>query len=545
MSLGASSTGEEADKGRPDHVFGLVGPTGTNLDVVERMIRESLSSVGYSTEVIRLSAELELIPGLAEVFSAGDTEQRLTNLMTAGTKLCEVTKKGDAVVALALGRMQSLRRQTPSALGDPDKLEPPQSESKVYLLRGLKRPEEVETLRGIYGPWFVLFGASTPQAARIEDLAAQIRVRSPLDERAKRVNRAYELIETDRNEVAKNQWGQNVGETFPLADVFLDASSTDQLNDSVCRFIELLFGNRFHTPSRHEQAMCHAQVAAYRSASLSRQVGAAITSPNGSLVATGMNEVPRSGGGPYWEGDPTSDKRDHALPEGMDPSVSYRDEILTDLLSRLNNEYLTDEMKSAFATDPVATVRRLWDSTLSHARLRDITEFQRAVHAEMMALATGGLSDKTKGSYLYCTTFPCHVCARMIVASGVDRVYYIDPYPKSLVRDMYSDSISLDDSEDLDHTSDESRVRFLPFSGIAPRRYFDVFSLSPGERRSSDGSVVDWQRGKRTSRFGVGSPRLFDPPTAQIALNERDFLDQLDPLIRAHFPPTHNYKEAT
>lgn len=83
-------------------------------------------------------------------------------------------------------------------------------------------------------------------------------------------------------------------------------------------------------------------------------------------------------------------------------------------------------------------------------------DYIRAVHAEMAALtdaARHGVS--TKGCVLYTTTFPCHDCAKHIVASGIQRVVYVEPYPKSLVQEFYSDSITADSGNEC-----AGKVRF-------------------------------------------------------------------------------------
>lgn len=88
------------------------------------------------------------------------------------------------------------------------------------------------------------------------------------------------------------------------------------------------------------------------------------------------------------------------------------------------------------------------------------------------------------GSTMYVTTFPCHNCARHIIASGVARVVYIEPYPKSLAIDLHEDAIhDLTFSENQASTG--KRVRFEPFEGVGPARYFPVFLM--GEERKEKG----------------------------------------------------------
>jgi hypothetical protein len=66
-------------------------------------------------------------------------------------------------------------------------------------------------------------------------------------------------------------------------------------------------------------------------------------------------------------------------------------------------------------------------------------------------------------------------------------------YPKSLAAELHGDAIAVDQAT-------EGRVCFLPFTGIAARRYFDLFSLqgSSGRRvRRKDADGVHkaiWER---------------------------------------------------
>lgn len=87
------------------------------------------------------------------------------------------------------------------------------------------------------------------------------------------------------------------------------------------------------------------------------------------------------------------------------------------------------------------------------------------------------------GSILYTTTFPCHNCARHIVAAGVETVFYVEPYSKSLALDLHSDAITLKDDV-------AGKVRFLQYEGFAPRTSLRLFS-SAGRERKKDGKFVE------------------------------------------------------
>ena len=79
------------------------------------------------------------------------------------------------------------------------------------------------------------------------------------------------------------------------------------------------------------------------------------------------------------------------------------------------------------------------------------------------------------------------------------RARNVEPYPKSKAFALHSDSIALDDPKAI------GRVRFVPFAGIAARRFFDLFSmrLSAGlemKRKQPDGTVIKWDRARATPR---------------------------------------------
>jgi cytidine deaminase len=98
------------------------------------------------------------------------------------------------------------------------------------------------------------------------------------------------------------------------------------------------------------------------------------------------------------------------------------------------------------------------------------------VHAEMAAICDAALRGvKIKDATLYCTTFPCHLCARLIIASGISRVLYIEPYPKSRAKQLYRRAIQVDH----DRESDKDAVRFEAFVGVAPSRFLDFFDMVP------------------------------------------------------------------
>lgn len=105
----------------------------------------------------------------------------------------------------------------------------------------------------------------------------------------------------------------------------------------------------------------------------------------------------------------------------------------------------------------------------------DALEYGRIVHAEMSALTDAArLELSVKDATLYCTTFPCHMCAKHVVGAGLATVVFLEPYPKSLALDLHTDAIQVETGERGKYQAYPS-VRFEHFFGITPRRYRELF----------------------------------------------------------------------
>jgi len=91
----------------------------------------------------------------------------------------------------------------------------------------------------------------------------------------------------------------------------------------------------------------------------------------------------------------------------------------------------------------------------------------------------------TKDTILYCTTYPCHNCARHLVTAGVKRVYFVEPFTKSHAISLHSDSIS---QSDANVDGIQNKMEVLPFLGVGPRMYEDHF-VKKGELKDESGNV--------------------------------------------------------
>jgi deoxycytidylate deaminase len=362
-------------------------------------------------------------------------------------------------------------------------------------LHSLKRPEEVKALRRIYGRAFHLIAAFASRDIRVTTFAARISESRHDFDQDKYRKVAEALIKRDEMDVTK-QFGQDVRDTFPISDVFIDATRRSSVANEIGRFIDLIFGKPFETPTPDELGMYFALAAALRSADLSRQVGAVIMGKPGEIISIGCNDVPKPSGGHYWKGD-ANDARDFVL--GYDPSTKIKIEMVSEILHilRANNWLASQKTENDVETLVQSAIfGGEDDAILKDAQLMNVLEFGRVVHAEMSAItdaARRGLS--VQDATLYCTTFPCHICARHIISSGIKRVVYIEPYPKSMAQRLYPEAIPLEGQR-----ATKEQVKFEPFLGVSPGRYTDLFEMA-GPRKHRDGTAVVWKRATAEPRL--------------------------------------------
>lgn len=463
----------------PEIVVGIVAPIGTPLDYFKRHLSRSLKSKNIDTLVIKLS-EFAAKAMNQEAPASESRYQRYSRLMSAGNQLRRRSGYDDILPLFAAAQLQASR---PTA-------DPRHIAATAIIVDQLKRPEEVFRLRRIYSDNFLLIGLYCPKDVR----------KKHLEHAGVDPEEAEELISRDEDDAAKH--GQRVADTYHLADFFLevtgnvgDNAESARLQRALERFWSLVFGSKIETPSRGEYGMYLAHAASLRSSSLARQVGAVIVSEHSEVISVGANDIPCFPGGLYW-GDETNlsgkprDARDHTL--GFDESDRMKLEILKEILPVFFPEW-TDKSESERSKALGESLARL-----KGTRVTSLTEFARAVHAEMEAISSAArLGVSVRGATLYTTTFPCHNCAKHIVASGIKRVVYIEPYPKSRALQMYGDSIFAVGESDASQR--DMKVTFEPFVGVSPRRFADLFGRHSHEGRQWEyknkdtGDLVDEQ----------------------------------------------------
>ena len=440
-------------------IIGIISPIGTDTRDVIYHITEHLKTINYKTEVINISSDV------ISQFKGNDTTfateyERIKAYIDLGNSARNNAKDNSILMKGAASIIYSERE------GD----EPAPKSRTAYIIKSIKHPDEISFLRKVYGVGFYLIGVTSTLDNRLKYLTLEKNI--PKD-------KANELLDRDANENIGH--GQHTQDAFQESDYFiLEGDSKEELKNSVYRFIDLLFGSPFITPCFDEYAMFMAYAASLRSADLSRQIGAVIAKDN-EILASGVNDCPKFGGGLYWpilnENNAYIDEeqgRDYKC--GNDPNKMEQQKIIENILEELGLE-----KKPEFI------------DKIKKAGISSLTEYGRVVHGEMEAILMCSRNNiSCKGASLYVTTFPCHNCAKHIIAAGISTVTYIEPYPKSKALVFHKHEITEKSSEA------KEKVLFKPFVGVGPHRYSDLFSINSimwGKRvrKDSTGQAVKWK----------------------------------------------------
>jgi hypothetical protein len=235
----------------PELFFAIVSPVGADIETVCSGLERVLSRFGYTLHTIRVIAELKRIESYLENESEL-LDKQLENRMNEGDRFRKESGRDDALALLALDNVRRFRKK--------EDLET--VPRQAYLFRSLKRPEEVNALRRIYGSNLVVLGVHSGRDNRIENLAERIAHSRSSAQRDNFRDKAESLIIRDESDETKEH-GQQLRKAFPLADFFLDSSNAQAIDAEIERFLNLLFGKPVVTPTKDELGMAHAYIAAY------------------------------------------------------------------------------------------------------------------------------------------------------------------------------------------------------------------------------------------------------------------------------------------
>ena len=414
----------------PEIFIGIASPVGTDVSTTIKDLTEFFEEKEYSVHHIKIS---EILKDIAELLGYGELKEspkneRINSYIDFGNYL-RGSLGNDYLSAISIANIISKRIQSEIKSG---------YERNVYIINQLKTEEELKLLRETYSSLFFQISIYSARDVRVDNLSKAISHDLKKADRTPYRSIAEKLVERDEDE-ADIDSGQKVGKIFQQADIVLNA---DQVGDhagiksQVKRFVNLLFGSNSYSPNRVEYGMFVAFSAALRSLDLSRQVGAAIFRNTGEIISLGSNEVPKAGGGTYWADD-LHDAREYRLK--IDSNDERKSELLNEILEILYGE-----------NSVISPQKR---EELESSQMMDALEYGRIVHAEMCAI-------------------------------------FLEPYPKSLTSHLHSDSVKIEGSP-RGRYEQYPAVEYIPFLGITPRRYRELFSR---KKRKNNGEFLEYQR---------------------------------------------------
>ncbi|TPM33747.1 dCMP deaminase [Mesorhizobium sp. B2-2-2] len=477
----ATKTFSRADNKFSEVVLGIVSPVGTDLAKTIDALSGSFSAKGYKVYHIKVSNTIRDMAGAAGYAGLDSTTRfkKVSSYISYGNLLRE--NFGNAFLSAMVIAQIAHHRINKSG-------EDKSFSSKVYIVDQLKTVEELDLLREVYGSAFFQISVYSARDVRVDNLSKIMAHDVKRGDRNPFRKDAEALVVRDEDESDVPN-GQKVGKIFQLADVVINADKIDENNSvqkQIERFTELLFGSNSYSPNRLEYGMFVAYAAALRSLDLSRQVGAAIFRETGEIAALGTNEVPKAGGGTYWTDD-KFDAREFKLE--VDSNDGRKEELMNEVVEIL--------------LGPNPNIGETKRKLLEKSQFMDALEYGRIIHAEMSALSDAArLGISVNGGTLYCTTFPCHMCSKHVVAAGIRKVVFLEPYPKSLTADLHSDSVKIEGSSRGIYDPFPA-VEYIPFFGITPRRYRELFTRA---KRKKGGKFEEFQGGEPQPIFATLAP---------------------------------------
>jgi deoxycytidylate deaminase len=452
-------------------IIALVGPVGSGCTTCAKILGTTLSAVFGYEDVVHHKISNLIVDNATAVGGACDNTlvgtERVRRLQDIGNDLRQKYQT-DYLAAKAIEKIAEHRLTKGGYKKAANDSLVPEPRRCAFIIDSLKHPAELALLRQVYGDMLWVFGVFAPEEVRRDRL-----------QNRKRWDKSQlsELFERD----SKQEWnyGQGVRDTFHQADFFIrnDGENDEAVTKTIERHLRVIFGEPVITPTRDESAMYAAHAAATMSACMSRQVGAAILAPGGELLGVGWNDVPKFGGGLYVAEDGTLDNRCYKWGGRVCHNDERKDLLYKDIFQELADANLL--------RDGISLLQAI--EALKKTDVKQLIEYSRAVHAEMDALIAVARAGKQglDGATLYCTTFPCHSCARHLLAAGVESVIYIEPYPKSLALELHRDAASANAKE-------HGKMMVLQqYEGVSPRNLLRLFKQGEPVRKVG-GKLVDF-----------------------------------------------------
>ncbi len=334
--------------------------------------------------------------------------------------------------------------------------------SMDIVVDGIRNPGEMVFLRDKFPHFFV------------------ISVFASFSTRWKRSQKAYEGNEwsfrrDDERDSGESEpsHGQKVQLCVDRSDIsisndiqFDQPSIKEELQNRLGEYVHLMKEPAWRGSHPWELNMAQAYDASLASTCCKRKVGAVVVKEEADVgdhrqrnyvIATGYNEVPLNIKSCADRGGRNN------------PEYCYKDEKIKEVIRRDYQKCPKCGTEIKFEenfTLPIICSNPECDARIGKdfipGRMLDICP---AVHAEESAILQASKFGGTQidGSVLYTTTFPCPLCAKMIVQAGIIKCYFVEPYPQ----------------DDAIKALDEGGITAQLFEGVKGRAYHRLFEHLP------------------------------------------------------------------
>lgn len=312
----------------------------------------------------------------------------------------------------------------------------------IYIIDSLRNPFEIIYLKSKI-PSFYLFSINMNSELRNAKL-----------KKAGLYERAIKEIDEELNDsqgFVHTYTSIDISKCIELSDIFIDLNLDDDnlFSSYFCQletYLALLLHPGLIPPTQKERIMQIALAAKLNSGCLSRQVGAAVTNSQYSLLSIGWNIVP---GGQT----PCNLRMIHQLKSFHEKSESYSDKDYNDVniadfshhelndlafrsaISRLCESYQTSLQGDCKTCQNGLGISYCFKDVYNYSN-KDVSKRKnqvhtRSIHAEenaFLQLAKYG-SMGIEGGYLFTTASCCVLCAKKAYQLGIKKIIYIDAYP--------------------------------------------------------------------------------------------------------------------
>ncbi|MFZ1765093.1 MAG: hypothetical protein WAT68_00250, partial [Candidatus Nitrotoga sp.] len=294
-------------------------------------------------------------------------------------------------------------------------------ENLFIVIDAIRNPYEAEYFKQRHAHFF-LVAVNTPNSERL----AHLRDSHKLSD--------IQIQRLDQKEYPKKTSGiemfvsQNIQRCIELADIHITNPKRQKFNNielanQLYWYVTLIKHPGLVTPTAIERSMQLAFTAKLNSGCISRQVGAVITDSSYSVKAVGWNSVPEGQVPCLLRG---VDELLHGV--GDTSTFSEYEQNSTEFRKVLDLSF------SEILKDPGLGGRPFpycFKDVYNEVEGEKNQVHTRSLHAEENAFLQitkyggGGI----KGGVLFTTASPCELCSKKAYQLGIEKIYFIDPYP--------------------------------------------------------------------------------------------------------------------